>query len=212
MNAGLKRVDRLPGGVARLVDSVPDEDLTACLHLIIATVLDVTAVSTPEIREAIKDSLKNRKVSEAEGSEKVTIRSKSLREPSFSTSRNTGRRDYVLPGNEEYKVGDEIPKPQGGGGGRGVGERSASTRRRFLRRVVRRFRITFQPLVKRREQYERQESGTQDAADDDRPENDAFQEASVALFLCGGPRGCRRLNALRIFDSHDPSPKPRGTS
>ena len=53
MNAGLKRVDRLPGGVARLVDSVPDEDLTACLHLIVATVLDVTAVSTPEIREAI---------------------------------------------------------------------------------------------------------------------------------------------------------------
>ena len=72
-----------------------------------------------EIRDAIKDSLKNRKVSEAEGSEKVTIRSKSLREPSFSMSRNTGKRDYVLPGNEEYKVGDEIPKPQGGGGGRG---------------------------------------------------------------------------------------------
>jgi uncharacterized sporulation protein YeaH/YhbH (DUF444 family) len=72
-----------------------------------------------EIREAIKDSLKTRKVSEAEGSEKVTIRSKSLREPSFSMGRNTGSRDYVLPGNEQYQVGDEIPKPQGGGGGRG---------------------------------------------------------------------------------------------
>ena len=72
-----------------------------------------------EIREAIKDSLKSRKVSEAEGAEKVTIRSKSLREPSFGLGRNTGMRDYVLPGNEEYKVGDEIPKPQGGGGGRG---------------------------------------------------------------------------------------------
>src|SRR5262245_49007392 len=72
-----------------------------------------------EIREAIKDSLKTRKVSEAEGSEKVTIRSKSLREPSFSVSRNTGVRDYVLPGNEEYQVGDQIQKPQGGGGGRG---------------------------------------------------------------------------------------------
>ncbi len=69
-----------------------------------------------EIRDAIKDSLKTRKVSEAEGSEKVTIRSKSLREPSFSMSRNTGNRDYVLPGNEQYQVGDEIPKPQGGGG------------------------------------------------------------------------------------------------
>jgi uncharacterized protein len=72
-----------------------------------------------EIREAIKDSLKSRKVSEAEGAEKVTIRSKSLREPSFSLGRNSGQRDYVLPGNESYKVGDEIPKPQGGGGGGG---------------------------------------------------------------------------------------------
>src|SRR5262249_20847589 len=58
-----------------------------------------------EIREAIKDSLKSRRVSEAEGAEKVTIRSKSLREPSFSLGRNSGRRYYVLPGNEEYQVG-----------------------------------------------------------------------------------------------------------
>ena len=69
-----------------------------------------------EIREAIKDSLKSRKVSEAEGSERVTIRSKGLREPTFSLGRNAGRRYYVLPGNEEYQVGDEIPKPPSGGG------------------------------------------------------------------------------------------------
>jgi uncharacterized protein len=69
-----------------------------------------------EIREAIRDSLKSRKVAEAEGSERVTIRSKSLREPTFSLGRNTGRRNYVLPGNEEYQVGDEIPKPPSGGG------------------------------------------------------------------------------------------------
>src|SRR5262249_31757825 len=37
----------------------------------------------------------------------------------FSLSRHSGQRDYVLPGNEEYKVGDEIPKPQGAGGGGG---------------------------------------------------------------------------------------------
>jgi uncharacterized sporulation protein YeaH/YhbH (DUF444 family) len=72
-----------------------------------------------EIREAIKDSLRSRKIAETESAEKVTIRSKSLREPSFGLGRNSGQRDYVLPGNEEYKVGDEIPKPQGGAGGRG---------------------------------------------------------------------------------------------
>src|SRR5215813_595732 len=59
-----------------------------------------------EIREAIKDSLRSRKIAETESAEKVTIR-------------NSGVRDYVLPGNEQYKVGDEIPKPQGGAGGRG---------------------------------------------------------------------------------------------
>jgi uncharacterized sporulation protein YeaH/YhbH (DUF444 family) len=69
-----------------------------------------------EIREAIKDSLKSRRVAEVEGSERVTIRSKSLREPTFSLGRNSGRRYYILPGNEEYQVGDEIPKPPSGGG------------------------------------------------------------------------------------------------
>ena len=72
-----------------------------------------------DIREAVRDAIKKRKVSEVEGSEKITIRSKSVREPSFSHSRDGGNRDYVLPGNKDYRVGDLIPKPQGGGGGGG---------------------------------------------------------------------------------------------
>ncbi len=72
-----------------------------------------------DIRDAVKGAIKSRKVSQADGGEKVTIRSKSLREPSFSHDRGTGKRDFVLPGNEEYQAGDKIPKPQGGGGGRG---------------------------------------------------------------------------------------------
>ncbi|MFM9943233.1 MAG: YeaH/YhbH family protein [Hyphomicrobiaceae bacterium] len=77
-----------------------------------------------DIREAVKDALKKRKVSEVEGSEKITIRSKSVREPSFQHSRDGGNRDFVLPGNKDYKVGDLIPKPQGGGGGGGGGKAS----------------------------------------------------------------------------------------
>ncbi|MGE3066105.1 MAG: YeaH/YhbH family protein [Hyphomicrobiaceae bacterium] len=72
-----------------------------------------------DIREAVKDAIRSRKVSEADGGEQVTIRSKTLREPSFTHGRGSGHRDYVLPGNEEYQVGDRIPKPEGGGGGRG---------------------------------------------------------------------------------------------
>jgi hypothetical protein len=72
-----------------------------------------------EIREAVRDAVKRRKVSEVEGAEKVTIRSKSLREPAFGLGRNTGKREYVLPGNKDYREGDVIPKPRQGGGGSG---------------------------------------------------------------------------------------------
>ena len=44
----------------------------------------------------------NREVTEVEGSEKITIRSKSVREPSFNHGRDGGVRDYVLPGNQAY--------------------------------------------------------------------------------------------------------------
>ncbi len=50
----LNRVDRLPGGVARLASAVPDEDIIRCLHLLVATVMDVTGASSPEIRDVIR--------------------------------------------------------------------------------------------------------------------------------------------------------------
>ena len=72
-----------------------------------------------DIREAVKEALKNRKVSEIEGSEKVRIRAKSVHEPSFDFSRDEGKRDAVVPGNKKYQVGDLIPKPPAGGGSGG---------------------------------------------------------------------------------------------
>ena len=72
-----------------------------------------------EIREAVRDSLRRRKVSDVDAGEDVRIRSKSLREPSFGLGRDHGERDYVLPGNREFSPGDVIRKPESGGGGRG---------------------------------------------------------------------------------------------
>ena len=72
-----------------------------------------------EIREAVRDAIKRRKVSEVDGGENIRIRSKGLREPSFGLGSNTGERDFVLPGNREYAVGDVIRKPEGGAGGGG---------------------------------------------------------------------------------------------
>ena len=72
-----------------------------------------------EIREAVRDALKRRKVSDVAGGERVAIRSKNLREPTFRHSTNSGSRDFVLPGNHDYSAGDTIPKPKGEGGGSG---------------------------------------------------------------------------------------------
>ncbi|HXF54941.1 MAG TPA: YeaH/YhbH family protein [Hyphomicrobiaceae bacterium] len=72
-----------------------------------------------EIRESVRDALKKRKVSEVDGGEKVRIRSKGLREPSFGLGPGTGKRDYVLPGNKDFSVGDVIRKPESGAGGGG---------------------------------------------------------------------------------------------
>ena len=72
-----------------------------------------------EIREAVRESLRKRKISDVEGGEDVRIRSKSLREPTFGLGREQGERDYVLPGNREFSPGDSIRKPESGKGGRG---------------------------------------------------------------------------------------------
>ncbi|MEZ5773357.1 MAG: YeaH/YhbH family protein [Hyphomicrobiaceae bacterium] len=72
-----------------------------------------------EIREAVNEALKKRKVSEVEGSERISIRSKSLREPTFTPNRRTGTREFVLPGNKDFSVGDVIQKPPPGAGGSG---------------------------------------------------------------------------------------------
>lgn len=72
-----------------------------------------------EIRNAVTEALKKRKISEAEGGEEIRIRSKSLNEPSFRPGRE-GTRDFVLPGNKDFVVGDKIAKPPeqtGKGGG-----------------------------------------------------------------------------------------------
>jgi uncharacterized sporulation protein YeaH/YhbH (DUF444 family) len=72
-----------------------------------------------ELKAAVHESLRKRKVSDVDGGEKVSIPTKGIGEPTFRHSRHTGKSDYVVPGNKEFVTGDEIPRPQGGGGGRG---------------------------------------------------------------------------------------------
>jgi uncharacterized sporulation protein YeaH/YhbH (DUF444 family) len=72
-----------------------------------------------ELKRAVQDALKKRKVSEVGNGEKVAIPTKGISEPSFRHSRRTGKSEYIVPGNKEYVVGDEIPRPDGGSGGKG---------------------------------------------------------------------------------------------
>jgi len=73
-----------------------------------------------EVKRSLVDALKRRKLGTAEGGEKISIPMRGIQEPSFQHARRGGSRDYVLPGNKHYVVGDKIERPKGGqGDGRG---------------------------------------------------------------------------------------------
>ena len=79
-----------------------------------------------EIRSAAREALKKRKVSEVDSGQQISISTKSLREPSFSLDGKVGSRDFVLPGNQDFSVGDTIAKPPAGGGSGSKGSRDAA--------------------------------------------------------------------------------------
>ena len=79
-----------------------------------------------EIRSAAREALRKRKVTEVEGSQQISISAKSLREPSFGLNGASGQRDFVLPGNQDFSVGDTISKPPQGGAGGSKGSREGS--------------------------------------------------------------------------------------
>ncbi|HXQ51164.1 MAG TPA: YeaH/YhbH family protein [Stellaceae bacterium] len=73
-----------------------------------------------EVREALSDALKRRKLGEGVSGEKVSIPTHGITEPVFRSASRGGQRDYVVSGNKKFVVGDRIERPQGGGGsGRG---------------------------------------------------------------------------------------------
>ena len=69
-----------------------------------------------EVKPAVQEALRKRKVADVEHGEKVAIPTRGISEPIFHHNRRTGRTDHVVPGNKEYVRGDEIPRPQGGDG------------------------------------------------------------------------------------------------
>jgi len=73
-----------------------------------------------EVREALADALKRRKLGEGATGEKVSIPTRGITEPVLRPASRGGKRDYIVPGNKKFVAGDKIERPQGGGGsGRG---------------------------------------------------------------------------------------------
>jgi uncharacterized sporulation protein YeaH/YhbH (DUF444 family) len=73
-----------------------------------------------EVKDALTDALKRRKLGDGGGGEKVSIPTRGISEPTFRSAGRGGKREYVVPGNKKFVAGDEIERPQSGGGsGRG---------------------------------------------------------------------------------------------
>ena len=70
------------------------------------------------VQEAVRDASAKRDIRSADAGGEVSIPLHGIREPSFHLGQG-GTRDHVLPGNKEYREGDEIQRPPGGGGGGG---------------------------------------------------------------------------------------------
>jgi uncharacterized protein len=75
------------------------------------------------VQEAVRDASAKRDIRGADAGGEVSIPLHGIREPSFHLG-SGGIRDHVLPGNKEYRAGDEIPRPPGGEGGGGGSEGS----------------------------------------------------------------------------------------
>jgi uncharacterized sporulation protein YeaH/YhbH (DUF444 family) len=71
-----------------------------------------------QIKKAVSDAVGGRSITDMERGEKINIPARDLSEPAFHHGRG-GSREVVQPGNKEFVAGDRVPRPNGGGEGRG---------------------------------------------------------------------------------------------
>lgn len=72
-----------------------------------------------QVKENINLNIQRGKLGDLAKGEKINVRVRNTREPSFSQDQETGINDIILPGNTDFTRGDKIGKPKKGGGQRG---------------------------------------------------------------------------------------------
>ena len=74
-----------------------------------------------ELKRAIKEQVKSDKIADVDAAHGVPMPKRGAGEPTFQPASDSGEREYILPGNQEYMAGDKLSRPQSGGGGSGRG-------------------------------------------------------------------------------------------
>ncbi|MDI7861188.1 YeaH/YhbH family protein [Rhizobiaceae bacterium n13] len=74
-----------------------------------------------ELKRTINDQIRSGKIVDTDKDHVVPIPSAGTAEPTFRHAQSTGHKQHVLPGNKEFRTGDRLPRPQGGGEGSGKG-------------------------------------------------------------------------------------------
>jgi hypothetical protein len=71
-----------------------------------------------QIRKAVSDAITGRSITDIDNGENVAIPSKDISEPQFGLD-HRGVWETIYAGNDQFRAGDEVPRPLGGAGGAG---------------------------------------------------------------------------------------------
>ena len=87
-----------------------------------------------ELKRSVQDKIRAGKIADIDGEQAISMPANGTDEPRFREAKDSGRRQHVLPGNQRFSPGDQLPKPGQGGGGMGTapGDRAAEDDFRFV--------------------------------------------------------------------------------
>ena len=75
-----------------------------------------------QIKKALPNVISDGSIKDmATGKGKIKVPIKGIKEPKFRYDPETGKKEYIVPGNDRFQKGDKVPRPRGGGGGTGDG-------------------------------------------------------------------------------------------